>query len=201
MPRFIDYSNALIYRLCCIDTDIEDIYIGSTTNFKKRKSQHRGDCNSTISKNANINVYQFIRAHGGWGNWSMIEVEKFACNDKRELETRERYWIELLKPSLNKIIPTRTHAERYDKDKKSEYNKQYRELNKDKLSEYNKQYRENNKDRFSEYDKQYYEKNKDKQREKIYCDCGSEVRGYGMPGHKKTKKHLYYQQIHDFILE
>ena len=44
-------------------------------------------------KNHNANVYMFIREHGGWLNWSMLQVEQYEAKDKRDLETRERYWI------------------------------------------------------------------------------------------------------------
>ena len=72
-------------------------------------------------------VYQFIRANGGWDNWDMVELERYNATDKRDLHTRERYWIETLGAALNKIIPTRT---------KQEYNKEYREENKEKMKEY-----------------------------------------------------------------
>ena len=37
-----------------------------------------------------------IRENEGWNNWSMIEIEKYPCNDKNEACARERYWYELL---------------------------------------------------------------------------------------------------------
>ena len=74
-----------------------------------------------ISINNNINynifVYQFIRDKGGWDEWVMIPIEVFPCNDKKELEVRERHHIELLKPKLNKNIPTRTIKEWYEDNK------------------------------------------------------------------------------------
>ena len=56
----------------------------------------------------------------------MIEIEKFSCNDKRELEIRERYWIEKNKSKLNACIPTRTP-------------KEYRQDNRERLLEQKKQ--------------------------------------------------------------
>jgi hypothetical protein len=34
-----DYSKTIIYKLCCLDTDVKDIYIGHTTHFTSRKNQ------------------------------------------------------------------------------------------------------------------------------------------------------------------
>ena len=42
MPRLpTDYSKGFIYKLCCLDVNIKDIYVGSSTNFKERKKQHK----------------------------------------------------------------------------------------------------------------------------------------------------------------
>jgi len=48
------------------------------------------------------------------------------------------------------------------KEKKSEYNKQYREKNKERLLEYSRRYYHENKEKSAEYSKQYREKNKEK---------------------------------------
>ncbi len=67
MPKNkINYSNTIIYKLCCNDPEITDIYIGNTTNFTKRKNNHKSCCNNSNDKNHNFYVYQFIRNHGGW---------------------------------------------------------------------------------------------------------------------------------------
>ena len=42
MPRKpIDYTNTHFYRIVCKDTSINDCYIGHTTDFKRRKSEHK----------------------------------------------------------------------------------------------------------------------------------------------------------------
>ena len=97
MPKvFADYSNTIIYKLCCNDANIADIYIGHTTNFIQRKHNHKIVCNNPNSKNHNLVVYQRIRECNGWDNWSMIEIEKYSCNDLNEAFKRERYWLEEL---------------------------------------------------------------------------------------------------------
>lgn len=128
MPlKLSDYSKSTIYKLCCNDTTITDIYVGSTTAFTKRKCGHKTSCNNKTNKSHNIYVYQFIRDNGGWSNWSMVLVEEYNTTTKRNLELRERYWIEKLKAKLNKCIPSRT-AQEYYEDKK-EYKKEYYQKN------------------------------------------------------------------------
>ena len=55
-------------------------------------------------------------------------------------EEKEREWIELLKPTLNKRIPARYQTG--DVWSIEEYDKAYYEQNKDKILEYSKAYKE-----------------------------------------------------------
>ena len=118
MPKTkTDYSRCIIYKIVCNDLEIKDLYIGSTTEFTKRKYAHKNNCNDINSKAYNFKVYDFIRNNGGWNNWIMIEIEKFPCNDGNEARSRERHWSETLCATLNdrtpyKIIietPTKTY--------------------------------------------------------------------------------------------
>jgi hypothetical protein len=102
-----DYTKGVIYKLCCKDVNISEIYVGSTINFKSRKDKHRQSCNNENNKGYNLSVYQYIRENGGFNNWDMILIESYPSENKRELEKRERYWMEELKASLNCVIPTR----------------------------------------------------------------------------------------------
>ena len=97
-----DYSKVFVYKICCRDALIEEIYIGSTCNLTRRKNAHKSACNNEANKSF---VYQFIRDHGGWDNWDLIMIENFSCNTKMEKDKKERFWIETLKPKLNKNIP------------------------------------------------------------------------------------------------
>ena len=50
MPRKeINYSKTIIYKIRCEDENITDIYVGSTTNFIKRKNIHKSVCNNENS--------------------------------------------------------------------------------------------------------------------------------------------------------
>jgi len=174
----IDFSNAIIYKIVCRDTDIPNSYVGSTTNFAKRKCSHKFNCNNPKSNLYNLQVYQFIRAHDGWNNWDMIEIEKYPCNDSNELHARERYWIENLKASLNKSIPNRTAEEikQYQKQYSKQYSKQYRdsEVNKIKMKTYRKEHKQ-------ELDKIKYQK--------LTCECGCVVTYNNKATHCKSAKH------------
>lgn len=112
MPRKpMDYSKTIIYKLVCNDLNITDIYIGHTTEFRRRKNEHKSRCCNPTSLAYNFYKYQFIREHGGWDNWSMILIENYPCINKLEAEKRERYWIEELNATLNASIPCRSKHE------------------------------------------------------------------------------------------
>jgi len=178
MPK---YENGVIYKLChCNDLENENIYIGSTTNFRTRKNVHKYNCNNKNRKEYNSPVYQFIRNNGEWDQWKMIPIEKYPCNGKEELEIRERYHIELLKSKLNKQMPTRTKKQYCEDNKEiiSEKNKQYFNANKEKIAEKHKEYYENNKKIILEHNKKYRENNKKiiLEKQKKYREANRETR-------------------------
>ena len=72
----VNYNKSTIYKLCCKDTEITDEYVGSTTNFSRRKSGHKKVVHSASHKDGNLKVYLCIREYGGWINWDMVEIEK-----------------------------------------------------------------------------------------------------------------------------
>ena len=151
MPKLpTDYSKTIIYKIVHKeDYDNANIYIGSTSNFVKRKNQHKSDCNCVTSKSYNQKNYQYIRDNGGWEEWNMIEVEKFPCNDKREAEAREEYWRCHFNSQLNIRRAYITNVEKID------YKKQFYLDNKDNILKQKKQYYEDNKGKKLEYQKQY----------------------------------------------
>jgi hypothetical protein len=177
MPKNqIDYSQVCIYKICCKDISINDIYVGHTTNFEQRKNSHKRSC-ETLNKN--IRLYNFIRENGGWVNWSMIQIETCNYNNKREAEMKERYWIETLNAKLNCNMPITTKEEK-DKQKQEWYEekkdyvlqkaKENYQQNKEQKLEYQKQYAEENKEKVKSYHDEYIEKNKEKiaEQKKIY---------------------------------
>ena len=90
--------NASIYKISCLNTSITDCYVGVTKNTKQRESQHK--YNVKKGKESNRWLYNKIRETGGWDNWEFNVLEELPYN--RQLMTdRERYYIDLLDPSLN----------------------------------------------------------------------------------------------------
>ena len=113
MPKDkINYSNTIIYKICCKDNCIDDIYIGHTTNFTKRKHQHKLLC-SKETLNSNLKIYKTIISNGGWDNWDMIEIAKYNCKNANEARIKEHEHFILLNPSLNTIEPYPNISELY----------------------------------------------------------------------------------------
>ena len=169
----VNYGNGIIYKLCCNDLNITDIYIGSTTNFNRRKQKHKECVIYTTSKKNVYKVYQYIMNNGNWENWSMVMIEEYKCNTKRELETRERYWYELLNAQLNMRMPVRSkkeYAETHKEDKKI-YDKERRTIK----------------------DKEIKEKKKiayDKNKVRVKCEiCDIEISRNSLNDHNKTITH------------
>ena len=216
MPRKpIDYSKTIIYKIVCKDVNVTECYVGSTTDFRKRKYSHKHNTIKEKSKQYNFKVYRFIRDNGNWDNWDMIMIEKYPCNDELEKNKRERFWIEHFKSELNCSLPSRTIKEwrEGNKEKNRIYCKEWRDVNKDENVKKKKIYYEKNKDEILKKDKLYYETNRDeivkkrklyreknkdailkKQKEKYNCDCGSVIRKSDKSRHYKSKKHqdFYY---------
>ena len=174
MPKKeIDYKKAMIYKICCNDLKVKDIYVGSTTEFTKRKNSHKSRCHKENNKCFNFNVYRSIRDNGGWDNWSMILIENYPCNNNNELKSRERYYIETLNAKLNMTIPNRTKQEQYQETK-------------EQCAIKAKTYYVNNKEQIINRIRKNYENQK---QHKSYCECGSIVLSRGMKKHLKIPLH------------
>jgi hypothetical protein len=110
--------------LACRDPLVTEIYVGSTCRVPDRRCQHRNTCNNASQQNHNLNVYQYIRANGGWNNFELLVIEQIDYTHKHELLLRERHHLEQLKATLNKQVPGRTREEILA------YHKEYRDANK-----------------------------------------------------------------------
>jgi hypothetical protein len=193
-PR--DFSKGLIYSIVC-KTDETLIYVGSTTEFTKRKSQHKTVCNNEKSENHNLQVYVMIRTNGGWGNFDMKPIKEFPCESKIQLVIEEERIRKEMQANLNTKRAYRSPEER----------RKYYEEHKDEL----KTYREENKEKINEKGRKYYEEHKDEKR-KYYEAHKDEIRTY-REEHKdkinknsqknyekhKDKKRKYYEEHKDEI--
>jgi hypothetical protein len=203
MPKKdIDYQKSVIYKIEHLEKP-ELLYVGSTTDFIKRKYRHKYVCNNNNNSKYHLKVYQMIRENGGWDCFKIMIIKQFPCLNKIELLIEEEKIIKELKTASNKIKAHRTEEER------QEYRKKYNKDNKDNITEYRIQYRKNNKDKMTEYyiknkdkilerqkeiNKKNYQLNKDKIKEHmaeiIKCDCGCEIKRCSKRNHLKSKKHL-----------
>jgi len=208
-----DYSKGIIYKLKCLDTNIKDIYVGSTTNFTSRKTQHKSICNNPNNPKYNLCVYQFIREHGNWDNWEMVPIKTYSCNSHMELRIEEQSVIEELEDytTLNRHRAFTTEEQRKEDEKQN--NKGYRDNNKETIKVYQKEYRDNNKEILSEYGKVYWKNNREtilkrnnlyyknnretiteQRKEKVICGCGIKVRRTDIARHRKSIKHQNWEQ-------
>lgn len=168
-----DYSKGFIYKLCCLDTNITEIYVGCTTNYQNRKQHHKESCNNENRKEYNYKVYQFIRANGGWENWRMVILHDFPCNSKRELEQEETKMMLELKSELN-----------------DRYSFITEEIKRETMDRKNEKRREKLKT-----DPEHREKLNKKQAEKIECEyCQSLITRGHLKRHQKTDKCKKHQQ-------
>ena len=77
MPKTpVDYSKTVIYKIEHID-DESLVYVGHTTNWDKRKYEHKNRSKNEKGFSFNCKLYKMIRENGGWDVFKMIEVEKY----------------------------------------------------------------------------------------------------------------------------
>lgn len=153
-----DYQQGTIYKIVSENTD--KVYVGSTTQtLEVRFSQHK-NCYEKFQngKYYYITSYELLKQT----DCKIELLENFPCNSRKELCTRERFYIETL-DSCNKIIPGRIQ-------------KEWRELNKDKTKIRNKLYKDTHKEKLEERGKF-----------RVPCDiCGKIGRKDKITRHKKT---------------
>ena len=160
----IRYQQGKIYKIVCNITN--EIYYGSTIEtLEERLRGHKKKCCSSR------NIIER-------GDYEMILIKNYPCNNVWELEEEEGKYIRE-NECINIAIPHRTQEE-------------WREENKKEISEKKKQDRINNLEKYKQISKNTYEKHKrqDKKKEKVTCECGAIVRKSDIAKHKKTLKHL-----------
>ena len=197
MPRKqVDYSNTCFYKLVCNDLNITKCYVGHTTDFRKRKTQHKTVCHNENAANHNITVYKFIRETGGWNDWSMILIEQRCCENALDACKRERELIEELQAELNNVIPSRSKKEWVEdnKDKVQEYKHGYHQANIEKIHDQKREYYLKNKEHILTKSKEFHAENKEK-RNTFYnqvrtCECGLTYTVANKARHETSQKHI-----------
>ena len=210
-----DYSKGKLYKL--VSDFTEKTYVGGTIKeLSVRKSEHETGCDRWINEKPNspyVSSFELLKL----GECRIELLENFPCNNRRELEERERYWIEHTPNCVNKVIPFRTAEEKRERMQKynqkydAEYYilnresmleraKEYYILNKESKIERAKEYYILNKERILERAKEYYILNREKslQRvtEKITCECGVIICRGSKARHSRTQKHIEAMKTH-----
>jgi len=126
-----NYLQTVIYKIEHKENK-ELVYVGSTTNFYRRKSQHKSNCKKNTK---NYKLYTIILENGGWKSFEMLEIKKFPCNNKRESEVEEERCRIELKATMN------THKA-FVAETKQEYDRIWYNDNRDKIAKQKIAYRE-----------------------------------------------------------
>lgn len=199
-----------IYKI--ITTESDEIYIGSSIEpLKERFRRHIN--NYTLNHIKTCSYYLFEKY--GLEKCRIEIIKEYYIVDNNHLRVYETLWYNKFKNNvINKCIPFNPFSwyrgnkskileqqkQYYHDNKKSilEQHKTYREKHKEKIREYKKNYQVEHKKEISEKNKNYYQKHREqiseKGREKITCECGSELTIQHLSRHKKTKKHQFFIQ-------
>ncbi len=153
----IDYKNGKIYRLVCNTTG--DQYIGSTTqSLSQRLGGHKTAYKQFLAgKIPQQTTSNSILSNN---NFEMILIEDFACENKNQLERRERYYIETVQ-CVNKIKPAQTKEE-LQKQKQT-----YHQEHKEYIQKQKQAYWQENKEDIQKRKQAYYQENKEEKQKKM----------------------------------
>ena len=173
-----DYQKSKIYKLVSLVSN--EIYIGSTTKpLSTRKSQHISTYKGwLLEKNKVCCSYKLFEK----GDVDIILIENYPCNNKEELNIRERFYIEN-NDCINVRLPFETKIE------KKERNKKYWEENYDYLLGLRKKDKLLNPNKYILKNKLYYQKVKEN---RFICECGANVKFLGKSEHFTSVKHKQY---------
>jgi hypothetical protein len=193
MPYKQKICDYVIYKLICNDEALcSEIYVGSTVDCATRKQRHKNVCNNPNGRDYNLNVYQIIRANGGWFSWKMVPIEVISNTTKREAEIVEESYRVSLNANMN------TNKASIGNITVKEYKKQHYNNNKEQIDIKQKLYRIDNKNKISIKRAHWYCDNKDtisiNNKIKIECECGCLVNTSNLTRHKKTLKHQQFME-------
>lgn len=96
-------ADTSIYRISCKDETVHDCYVGHTSKpIATRLYHHRKTCENGQYRYHNKKLYQFIRTHGGFDQFTVEILERGLMN-KYLARFREQHFIDFFNPSLNKV--------------------------------------------------------------------------------------------------
>ena len=186
----------IMYRITIGD----NIYIGSTKDFKQRRNAHKYECknqelNERLGLHAagwvkELKVYQMIREAGGWDKCEMTPIEEYECEEQLQARMREEHWRREYNANMNSYKAYRTEEERIEQKKEGnkEWGKKHYEENKETINVKHREHYHATIEKQKERRKAYYEANS----EKYECNCGGKYTPHSILRHERTKKHLDY---------
>ena len=167
----MSYSKGKIYRLVCNTTGQQ--YIGSTSqSLSQRLGNHKSEYKRFLYGKITDKLTSFSILSEN--NFEMILIEDYPCENKNQLERRERHFIETME-CINKVKPAQTREEHL------EYNRQY-----------DRQYRKDHKEEISKINRDYRQKHKEERSALTNCECGGKYKHQSRSTHFKTNKHTSY---------
>ena len=172
-----------VYIIRCKNLAVQDCYIGSTEDMKRRRGQHKINCNNEKRREYNFKLYQYIRDNGGWNEWEMVEICKCDIDKLRKIE---QYHIDTYKSNLNSQRAYTSEEQKIEQHKKCD--KEYYEKNKNKMNEHKKIYYQKNKNKINE-----------KRSEQFTCECGSIYTISHKARHLRTTKHKSFVENNNLI--
>jgi hypothetical protein len=183
-----------IYKIYC--NACEYIYVGSTQNFIKRKSQHRINSHCPYeNQKKKMKLYKTINEYGGWNNWIMVPIE--LCDEsiltKRQAETKEEEWRVKLNATLNS--QRAFVSEEQQKEENKIKCKEWRKDNKDYVKEHRKQYKEENPEKIKQQKAEEFQRNKETYTARRIKSLSEN------PDKVKQQKHEEYEKNKDKYLE
>jgi group I intron endonuclease len=111
------YKFGKIYKIFCDIEGEDDIYVGSTVReLEVRLDNH---FRMAVFNTSTLHKFYCQMKRLGLDHFHIMLVEEYPCENDRVLRMREQYWIDELKPSLNKrkaftsLDDTNTQANRY----------------------------------------------------------------------------------------
>lgn len=106
------YDNFCIYKIISKNENDNNIYIGSTIDFERRKEQHRKAVDNKNGIQFYTLLYRYIRNNGGWDNFIMEKIIECSVSDKRSGFILETEYIINYKATLNTVYPITDFEER-----------------------------------------------------------------------------------------
>ena len=100
MGRTQNFTKSIIYHIRDMESK-EVVYVGSTTNFSKRKGKHKYRCNDKEGKEFTSPIYCHIRDNGGFNCFEVIPIKSLKLRNKTELLIAEQEEIDKHRTLVN----------------------------------------------------------------------------------------------------